>query len=108
MLTAPQNPAERLAAVRERIMAASREAGRDPASITLIGVAKSQPLERLRSALDAGLTDLGENYVQEAREHFAALGGRGFGRHFVGALQSNKTRDAAQLFGWVHTVDRIR
>ncbi|MGH8203076.1 MAG: YggS family pyridoxal phosphate-dependent enzyme [Steroidobacteraceae bacterium] len=108
MLTAPQIPAERLAAVRERITVASREAGRDPASITLIGVAKSQPLERVRSALDAGLCELGENYVQEARAHFGALGGRSFGRHFIGALQSNKTRDAAQLFDWVHTVDRTR
>lgn len=108
MLTAPQNPAERLAAVRERITVASREAGRDPASITLIGVAKLQPLERLQSALDAGLADLGENYVQEARAHFDALAGLGFRRHFIGALQSNKTRDAALLFDWVHTVDRIR
>jgi pyridoxal phosphate enzyme (YggS family) len=108
MLTAPQNPADRLAALRERITDAARSAGRDPAAITLIGVAKSQPLARVAAALDAGLADLGENYVQEARAHFAALAGRTFARHFIGALQTNKTRDAALLFDWVHTVDRMR
>jgi PLP dependent protein len=108
MLTAPQNPAERLAALRERITDAARAAGREPSTITLIGVAKSQTLERVTSALDAGLADLGENYVQEARAHFAALAGRKFGKHFIGALQTNKTRDAAELFDWVHTVDRAR
>jgi PLP dependent protein len=108
MLTAPQNPAERLAAVRERITLAARNAGRDPAGLTLVGVAKSQPVERIASALDAGLADVGENYVQEARAHFGALGPRAFTRHFIGALQSNKTREAAELFDWVHTVDRVR
>ena len=108
MLTIPQNPAAGLASVRERITIAARSASRDPAGVTLVGVAKSQPLERLRPALDAGLADLGENYVQEARAHFAALAGRSFRRHFIGALQTNKTREAAQLFDWVHTVDRVR
>jgi pyridoxal phosphate enzyme (YggS family) len=108
MLTAPQIPAERLSALRKRITVAAKAAGRDPSAITLIGVAKSQPIERVASALDAGLDDLGENYMQEARAHFAALGGRKFGKHFIGALQTNKTRDAAALFDWVHTVDRAR
>lgn len=108
MLTAPQNPAERLARVRESIAFAARAAGRNPASITLVGVAKSQPLAHVKSALDAGLGDLGENYVQEARLHFGALAGRSVGRHFIGALQSNKTRQVAELFDWVHTVDRLR
>jgi hypothetical protein len=108
MLTAPQNPADRLAALRERITEAAIAAGRDPVCITLIGVAKSQPLERIAAALDAGLADLGENYMQEARAHFGPLADRSFGRHFIGALQTNKTRDAAQLFDWVHAVDRLR
>ncbi len=108
MLTAPQNPAEKLAAVREKIACAARASGRNPASITLIGVAKSQTLANVRSALDAGLADLGENYVQEARAHFEALAGRAVGRHFIGALQANKTRQVAALFDWVHTVDRLR
>jgi len=108
MLTTPQNPADGLSAVRERITVAARAAGRDPASITLVGVCKTQPVDRVKSALSAGLADLGENYVQEARAHFGALEGFDFRRHLIGALQTNKTRDAATLFDWVHTVDRIR
>ena len=108
MLTAPQNPAAGLAALRDRITVAARAAHRAPGSVTLIGVCKSQPLERVRAALDAGLADLGENYLQEARAHFNELGGRPFVRHFIGPLQSNKSREVASLFDWVHTVDRIR
>jgi pyridoxal phosphate enzyme (YggS family) len=108
MLTAPQNPAENLALVRENIARAARAAGRDPATITLIGVAKAQPLANVMPALDAGLADIGENYIQEAQAHFTSLAGRRFTRHFIGALQSNKTRAAAELFDWVHTVDRPR
>ncbi len=108
MLTAPQNPAERLVAVRESITVAARSAGRDPASITLIGVAKSQPIVRVREALDAGLADIGENYIQEARLHFNALAGRSVVRHYIGAMQTNKTREVARHFDWVHTVDRLR
>ena len=87
---------------------AAREACRDPAAITLIGVAKSQSRERILAALDAGLADLGENYVREAGQHAALLAGRAVRRHFIGALQSNKTRPIAESFDWVHTVDRIR
>ena len=108
MLTAPQNPAAGLAAVRERITLAARAAGREPDSVKLIGVCKSQPIERVTSALDAGLAELGENYLQEARARFEALAGRAFVRHFIGPLQSNKTRDVAALFDWVHTIERAR
>jgi pyridoxal phosphate enzyme (YggS family) len=108
MLTAPQNPAENLARVRENIARTARAAGRNPDSITLVGVAKSQSLANVKSALDAGLRDIGESYIQEARGHFEALAGHRFARHFIGALQSNKTRDAAELFDWVHTIDRLR
>jgi hypothetical protein len=108
MLTAPQNPAEKLALVRKNIALAARAAGRDPASITLVGVAKSQSVSAVKSALCAGLADLGENYLQEAQTHFQALAGSTFARHFIGALQTNKTRQVAQLFDWVHTVDRLR
>ncbi len=94
--------------MRESITLAAHAAGRDPAAITLVGVAKSQPIERVAAALDAGLSDIGENYLQESRAHFDALAGRRFGRHFIGALQTNKTRETAQLFDWVHTVDRLR
>jgi len=87
---------------------AARAACRDPAGVTLIGVAKSQSRERILGALDAGLTDLGENYVQEAAEHAPLLAGRAVCRHFIGALQSNKTRPVAASFDWVHTVDRLK
>lgn len=108
MLTAPQNQPERLGFLRDRIASAALAAGRDPAAIRLIGVAKSQPRQRLIAAVDDGLTDIAENYLQEARDHIAALPGRGITWHFIGALQSNKTRQVAELFDWVHTVDRPR
>ena len=108
MLTAPQNPAQNLSDLLEKVGAAARAAARDPAGITLLGVAKAQPLSRLRAAAAAGLRDFGENYLQEAREHMAALGDQPLCWHFIGALQANKTRPVAELFDWVHTVDRLR
>jgi PLP dependent protein len=108
MLTAPQNPAETLGLLREMIASAARAACRDPAAIALIGVAKSQSQERIAAAVDAGLADLGENYVQEAQAHAALLAGRGLRWHFIGALQTNKTRAVAETFDWIHTVDRVR
>ncbi|MEX2149905.1 MAG: YggS family pyridoxal phosphate-dependent enzyme [Steroidobacteraceae bacterium] len=108
MLTAPQNPAARLALVRDSITTAADAACRDPASITLIGVAKSQVPARVVAAVAAGLTALGENYVQEARAHAALLADRSLQWHFIGALQGNKTRFVAETFDWVHTVDRAR
>lgn len=106
MLTVPQNPASRLAAVRERIAAAAVAAGRDPASVTLIGVSKAQPAEAIRAAAAAGLADIGENYLQEAAGKMQALAGLPLTWHFIGPLQSNKTRAVAGDFDWVHSVDR--
>lgn len=94
--------------MRDSITTAADAACRDPASITLIGVAKSQVSARVVAAVDAGLADLGENYVQEARAHAALLAGRSLKWHFIGALQGNKTRFVAESFDWVHTVDRVR
>jgi pyridoxal phosphate enzyme (YggS family) len=108
MLTAPQNPSETLGLLREMIASSARAACRDPAAIALIGVAKSQSQERIAAAIEAGLADLGENYVQEAQAHAALLAGRALRWHFIGALQTNKTRVVAEQFDWVHTVDRVR
>ena len=108
MLTGPQNLAANVAAVRERIAAAARAAGRQPATVTLVGVTKGQPVELAAAARTAGLTDLGENYVQEALAKIAALGRQGLTWHFIGQLQANKTRPVAEQFDWVHTVDRVR
>lgn len=94
--------------MREKIAVAARAAGRDPAALRLVGVAKSQPLARVLAAVDGGLADVAENYLQEAREHIAALQDRMLTWHFIGALQSNKTRPVAELFDWVHTVDRLK
>jgi len=108
MLTAPQNLTANLTGVTERIASAARAAGRDPAAITLIGVSKLQPAALVRAAAAAGLTDVGENYVQEAIDKRAALADVPLTWHFIGALQSNKTRAVAEHFDWVHTVDRLK
>lgn len=108
MLTAPQNPGAGLAAVRERIRRAALAAGRDPTSITLIAVSKGQAAARVRDALHAGQVDFGENYLQEAAGKLAELAHEGACWHFIGSLQANKTREVAQLFDWVHTIDRER
>lgn len=95
-----------LRSVRARIEAAAAACGRDPAGIRLLAVSKTQPPEAIRQAA-AGCRDFGENYVQEALPKLAALAGEGLCWHFIGRLQSNKTRAVATHFDWVHTVDRL-
>lgn len=92
--------------MRERIAAAARQAGRDPAEIRLVAVSKTQPLSALESAWNAGQADFGESYLQEAVPKVAAFAGRPAVWHFIGTLQSNKTRDVARHFQWLHTLDR--
>ena len=106
MLTLPQKLPDRLQSVRRRILDAAAAAGRDPASITLIGVSKTQPAAAVREAIAAGLTDFGENYVQEALAKIGEVGDAPAAWHFIGALQGNKTREVAAHFHWVHTIDR--
>ncbi|MBI4169375.1 MAG: YggS family pyridoxal phosphate-dependent enzyme [Acidobacteria bacterium] len=96
--------ARNLEAVRERIAAAARRAGRDPALVTLVGVSKTVTAARILEAVDAGLTDLGENRVQEARDKAPQLPGR-IRWHLVGHLQTNKAAHAARLFQVIHSVD---
>ncbi|MBS0394006.1 MAG: YggS family pyridoxal phosphate-dependent enzyme [Proteobacteria bacterium] len=108
MLTGPQILAANLAAVRSRIDAAARAAGRPPGSVTLIGVTKGQPAEAVAAAREAGLRDFGENYVQEALAKVAAVPREGLTWHYIGQLQANKSRAVAEQFDWVHTVDRLR
>lgn len=97
-----------LAEVRERIAAAAREAGRDPAEVTLVAVSKVQPEERVRAVLDAGQRVFGENRVQEAAERWGPLRADypDVELHLVGPLQSNKARQAAELFDVIESVDR--
>jgi len=99
---------ENLRAVRARIAGAAARCGRSVDSITLIGVGKAQPVELLRAAAAAGVTDLGESYVQEALGKLEALADLPLIWHFIGQLQANKTRSIAQRFQWVHGVDRLR
>jgi PLP dependent protein len=100
--------AARLVAVRARVAKAAIDAGRDPASVRILGVTKLQPLAAIRAGIAAGLADFGENFVQEALEKMDALGPSPACWHFIGALQSNKTAAVAERFDWVHSVDRIK
>ncbi|ENO89395.1 YggS family pyridoxal phosphate-dependent enzyme [Thauera linaloolentis] len=99
---------DRLRAVRARIEAAARAAGRDPASVGLLAVSKTWPAEAVREAAAAGQRTFGENYVQEGVDKIEALRGLGLEWHFIGPLQSNKTRPVANAFDWVHGIDRLK
>ncbi|HYY05465.1 MAG TPA: YggS family pyridoxal phosphate-dependent enzyme [Candidatus Limnocylindria bacterium] len=96
--------AARLAAVRQAVAAAARRAGRDPAAVRIVAVTKTLPPAAVAAALAAGLTDIGENYVQEARAKRAAVAAPA-AWHLIGGLQRNKVRAAVGLFDRVHTVD---
>jgi hypothetical protein len=108
MLTAPQFSPERLASVLARIAAAARRAGRDPSGVRLLAVSKQQPVEAIAAAADAGQREFGENYVREGVAKVEALRDRQLVWHFIGQLQANKTREVAEHFQWVHTLDRER
>jgi pyridoxal phosphate enzyme (YggS family) len=98
-----------VAVVRERIIRAADRAGRDPAGILLLAVAKRFPASAIREAWDLGLRDFGENYVQELENKAPELAGlAGLRFHLIGHLQSNKARKAAELFQMVQTVDSPR
>ena len=98
----------RLAAVRGEIAAAAREAERDPASVQLVAVSKTMDAEAIAPAIAAGQRIFGENRVQEAKAKWPALKARhgDLELHLIGPLQSNKARDAVDLFDVIHTVDR--
>jgi pyridoxal phosphate enzyme (YggS family) len=99
-----------LDAVRQRIALAAQVAGRDPRAVTLLAVSKTFPAEDVRAAHAAGQHAFGENYLQEALTKLDALADlRGsIEWHFIGPLQSNKTRPVAERFDWVHSVDRLK
>jgi pyridoxal phosphate enzyme (YggS family) len=97
---------ENVQGVKARIARAAHAAGRDPESVTLLAVSKTHPAARIAEAHAAGLNAFGENYVQEALRKMQSLSGLEW--HLIGALQSNKSRLAAERFDWVQTVDRVR
>ena len=102
------NSAAALASVREEIATACRDAGRDPATVTLVAVSKTFAADAIEFVIAAGQRIFGENRVQEAKAKWPALSARhsGLELHLVGSLQSNKAKDAVALFGAIHSVDR--
>ena len=100
--------ADALDKVRNRIALAAHAANRDPADITLVAVSKTKPVALVRDALDHGQRDFGENYLQDALAKIDALTEREPLWHFIGDIQSNKTRDIASNFSWAHAIDRFK
>ncbi|MGV8056830.1 MAG: YggS family pyridoxal phosphate-dependent enzyme [Smithellaceae bacterium] len=92
--------------IRQRIAIAAGRCARDPHSVKLMAVTKTVPVDRILQAVDAGITLLGENYVQEAREKYDLINGRAQ-LHLIGHLQTNKAKYAVRLFDYVHSVDRL-
>ena len=100
--------AENISTVREEIGKAAVGCGRAAASVALLAVSKTQGPDKVREAYAAGQRDFGENYVQEALGKISALPLPGLCWHFIGPIQSNKTREIAEYFQWVHSVDRLK
>jgi pyridoxal phosphate enzyme (YggS family) len=96
---------ERFAVVRGRVDSAARGCNRDPGEITLIAVSKTHPVETIKQAIAAGLTDFGENRVQEAEAKIEEAGIGSARWHLIGHLQTNKARRAVKLFDIIHTLD---
>ncbi len=94
--------------VRERISAAAERCGRDPAEITLLAVSKTKPASAIEEAAAAGQSCFGENYVQEGVDKIQLLENSSLTWHFIGPLQSNKSRLVAENFAWCHTIDRLK
>lgn len=106
--TGVDSAACRLQAVQSRIAQAVAEAGRGAAAVQLLAVSKTFGAEAVRELADCGQREFGENYVQEALEKQAALVDLPLVWHFIGPIQSNKTRAIAEHFSWVHSVDRLK
>src|SRR2546426_890861 len=96
---------ERMDQVRARIAAAALRGGRSGDDVTLVAVSKTHPPEMLREAIAAGISDLGENKIQEAEEKIPEVGRRAVRWHLIGHLQSNKARKAVVLFDLIHSLD---
>ncbi len=94
--------------LQERIHAAEIAAARSPNSVQLLAVSKTQAADALRAAYDCGQRCFAENYLQEAESKITGLKDLQIEWHFIGSIQSNKTRTIAALFDWVHTVDRLK
>lgn len=99
---------DNIAKVRARIREAAQACGRDPQAVQLLAVSKTKPAAALREACACGQRDFGENYLQEALAKQAELADLDLAWHFIGPIQSNKTKPLAEHFAWVHSVDRLK
>ena len=99
--------AQNVARVQERIRQAALRVGRDPASVRLVAASKTVDAARIRAAITAGVTILGENYLQEARDKIGQLGRHGVEWHLIGTLQRNKVRYMFDLFDMMHALDSM-
>jgi PLP dependent protein len=102
------SPADRLNAVRQRIESACRESGRIPNEVALLAVSKTRSADELRALAALGQRSFGENYLQEALGKITALQELELEWHFIGPLQSNKSKPVAEHFSWVHSIDRLK
>lgn len=98
----------RIANVKQRIVDCCDQVGRNPHSVSLLAVSKTRDAQTIQHAYDAGLRQFGENYLQEALAKQEDLAELNIEWHFIGPIQSNKTRDIGANFDWVHTVDRLK
>jgi pyridoxal phosphate enzyme (YggS family) len=99
---------EQLKQIKDRIHNAAIDCGRNPEFIRLVAVSKTVAMERVKEAIEAGVTILGENYVQEAREKIQRLSTYPVSWHFIGHLQTNKAKHAVKLFDLIHSVDSLK
>jgi pyridoxal phosphate enzyme (YggS family) len=103
-----QNIEKNLNQVRAQIVKAAEACDRDPDSVLLLAVSKRKPASDIRTAFEFGQQHFGENYLQEAQQKMRELEDLDICWHFIGAIQSNKTRDIATDFDWAHCIDRLK
>jgi len=102
------NITENLGKIHDLLARAAERAGRSPDSVRLLAVSKTKPVDAILEAAAAGQLDFGENFVQEGIAKIEAVNRDDLVWHFIGHLQTNKTRAVAEAFDWVHTVDRVK
>ena len=94
--------------IKDRMSAAAKACGRNPESVSLLAVSKKKPAADIRKAYASGQRSFGENYLQEALQKMQELEDLDISWHFIGAIQSNKTRSIAEAFDWAHCIDRAK
>ena len=99
---------DRLERVQERIRQAAEACNRPASDIRLVAVSKTMPVEIVKEAIEIGMTDFGENYIQEARDKISTLAAHPVTWHFIGHLQSNKAKYAVRMFDLIHSVDSLK